>query len=111
MSLKEWLVKKSLAGKLPLWMYRLAGKKIGKLLNLKEDSEMSEELEGKKSWWKSKSILNGIVIVLIGTYETIRISLAPQLGWNIPAIPEFLYVILGAIGIYSRTVATSTIGK
>ncbi len=72
---------------------------------------MSDELkdgEGKK-WWKSKSILNGIVIVLIGTYETIWISLAPQMGWNLPAIPEFLYVVLGAIVIYTRTVADTKI--
>lgn len=111
MGLKTYLVSLALKGKLPKWMYRLAGKKIAKILDLKEDKEMTEELkngEGKK-WWKSKSILNGIVIVIIGTYETVRLSLAPQMGWNLPAIPEFLYVILGAIGIYSRKVADTKI--
>ena len=110
MGLKTWAVSLALRGKLPKFVYRMAGRKIAEILDLKEN-DMSEEMkegEGKK-WWKSKSILNGIVIVIIGTYETVRLSLAPQMGWNLPAIPEFLYVILGAIGIYSRKVADTKI--
>jgi len=56
-----------------------------------------------KKWYQSKAIWAGIVGVVIVAYNTLSTSL----GW--PAIPEFVYAILGAFGIYSRTVANTTI--
>ena len=108
MSLKSWIVKKAVTGKLPKWVYSFIGRQIAGKLDLTED-KMSELVDTKK-WYQSKSILNAIVIVIIGTYETVRMSLAPQFNWNIPAIPEFVYVILGAIGIYTRKIADTKIG-
>jgi hypothetical protein len=107
-SLKDWIVKKAITGKLPNWMYRLAGKKIAKILKL-EEGNMAENTETKK-WYRSKGVLTGVVTVLIGLYESVRITLAPQFGWTIPNIPEFLYVLLGALGVYSRVVADKKIG-
>ena len=68
-------------------------------------------MENNKPWYKSKGVITGIVTVLIGAYETIRVTLAPQLGWTIPDIPPIVYTILGALGIYSRVVATTNITK
>lgn len=64
-----------------------------------------------KSWWKSKGVITGIVTVIIGTYESVRVLLAPQMGWTLPDIPPLVYTILGALGVYSRVTATSTITK
>lgn len=61
--------------------------------------------EEKKPWWKSKTIWAGIVAVAISAYN----SAAVQFG--LPAIPDFVFALLGAFGIYSRTVASGTITK
>lgn len=58
-----------------------------------------------KSWYTSKTVLAAIISALIALYNTI----APQFGW--PAIPEFVYGILAALGIYSRITATATLTK
>ena len=84
---------------------KIAGKKIDKALGLQEGTPM----ENGKKWYQSKAVLAGITTVLIGAYETSRVALAPQLGWELPEIPPIVYTILGAIGIYSRVVATKTI--
>lgn len=59
-------------------------------------------MESKK-WYLSKGIWTGIVTAVLGLYLT----LAPQFGW--PAIPEYVFVVLGALGIYSRNVAVTAI--
>jgi len=87
-------------------VYRMIGKKIAKKLELKEGSPM----ENKKPWYQSKAVLAGIVTVLIGTYESTRLTLAPQLGWELPEIPPFVYTVLGAIGIYGRVSANTKVG-
>jgi hypothetical protein len=58
-----------------------------------------------KAWYLSKGIWTGIVTALLGAY----LSLAPQFGW--PQIPEFVFAILGALGIYTRATADSKITK
>jgi hypothetical protein len=85
---------------------KIAVKKAGKALDLKEGP-----MDSEKKWWKSKGVLTGIVVVLTGTYEAVRAQVAPQVGWNLPEIPGIVYTILGALGIYARTSATSTITK
>lgn len=85
---------------------KITGKAIAKKLDLKETKDM----DNKKQWWKSKAVLTGIVTIIIGAYETARISVAPQMGWNLPEIPPVVYTLLGGIGIYSRVVATKQIG-
>lgn len=58
---------------------------------------------GIKSWWQSKTIWAGIIAVLLAAYGTA----AAQFG--LPPVPEFVYGILGALGIYGRSVATREI--
>ena len=57
----------------------------------------------KKQWYKSKTIWSGIVAIIIAAYN----SAAASFGF--PAIPEFVYGLLGAVGIYGRTTANSSI--
>jgi hypothetical protein len=56
-----------------------------------------------KKWWQSKTVWAGVVAVLVAAYNTASTSFA------LPVIPEFVYGILAAFGIYSRTVSTTVI--
>lgn len=84
---------------------KIAAKKAANALGL-EDGPMDES----KKWYKSKGVITGIVTVLFGTYEAVKLSLAPQLGWTLPDIPPLVYTILGGLGVYSRVVASSKVG-
>ena len=87
------------------FLVKLVARKAAKALKL-EDGPMDET----KKWYKSKGVLTGILTVLFGTYEAVRATLAPQLGWNLPEIPALVYTVLGALGIYSRVVASEKVG-
>lgn len=84
---------------MPKWMAILVGKFLGRKIKL-EDGKMDE----KKPWYKSKTILTGIVAVLLATYTTA----ASQFG--LPAVPEWIFGILAGLGIYTRATATTKIG-
>lgn len=86
-------------------LVKLAAKKAAKMLKL-EEGPMDES----KKWYKSKGVITGIITVLIGTYEAVKVSVAPQVGWTLPDIPPLVYTILGALGVYARVVATSKVG-
>ena len=92
------------------WLKNLIAKKaagsLSKKLNLKEGP-----MEEGKSWYKSKGVITGITAVLLGTYEMVRLNLAPQFGWNVPEIPPVIFTFLGALGIYSRVTAGKIIQK
>lgn len=86
-------------------IYKMIGKVIAKKLDLQEG-----KMTDSKKWYKSKGVWTGIVTVLVALYQGIDTQIGPQVGFNLPDIPNFVYAILGAIGIYSRKVATTTIG-
>lgn len=56
-----------------------------------------------KRWFQSKGIITGVVTVLVASYSTA----SAQFG--LPPIPEWIFVILGGLGIYSRAVADTRI--
>jgi type IV secretory pathway VirB2 component (pilin) len=56
-----------------------------------------------KKWYLSKTIWTGIVAVILAAYSTA----AGQFG--LPAIPEWVFGILGAFGVYTRATATTTL--
>jgi len=87
------------------WIVELLAKRAAKKLNLQEGP-----MDEKKKWYQSKTVLAGIVTVLLGTYEAVKVSLAPQFGWTLPEIPGIVFTILGAFGIYSRVIADKKIG-
>ena len=84
---------------------KMVAKIVGRKLGLKEGP-----MDDKKKWYQSKTVLTGIVTVLVGTYEGVKLYLAPEFGWSLPEIPPYVYTILGALGIYSRSVASKKIG-
>ena len=57
-----------------------------------------------KKWYLSKGVLTGIVTGLLGIYATI----APNAGW--PSIPDWVFALLGGMGIYTRVTADTKIG-
>lgn len=60
---------------------------------------------GTKPWYLSKTVWAGIVAILVAAYNTASES------FGLPPIPDFVFVILGAFGIYGRTTAKETVGK
>lgn len=62
-----------------------------------------------KKWYLSKNIWTGIVSVLVGLYSLVAANLGPAFGFVLPIIPEWVFVILGALGIYTRATATKSI--
>lgn len=84
---------------IPDWLLRLFGRKIADKLDLQEGT-----LDGTKPWYQSKTIIASIVTAVMGLY----LAIAPQFHW--PTVPEWLFTILGAIGVYSRVTADSKIG-
>jgi hypothetical protein len=59
----------------------------------------------KKAWWQSKTILAGIATVALVAY-----SEASSI-FGLPPVPEYVYAILGALGIYGRMTAKAEVGK
>ena len=84
---------------MPKWIAYIVGKFIGNKLNLQEDTKM----DGSKKWYQSKTVWAGVVSVLIAGYS------AAASAFGLPVIPEWVFAILGTIGIYSRVTATNKI--
>lgn len=84
---------------IPDWVLKIFGHKIEDKLNLQEGN-----LDGTKPWYQSKTIWAGIVAALVGVYNSIAAVKA------LPPIPDWIFTILGAIGIYSRVTADTKIG-
>lgn len=62
-------------------------------------------METIKKWFTSKTVWAGIVAIAIAAYN----EAGKQFG--LPEIPDFVYGILGALGIYGRAVAKERLGK
>ena len=56
-----------------------------------------------KKWYLSKTIWTGVVAVLLAAYS------AAAAQFNLPAVPEFVFGILAAFGIYTRATATTVL--
>lgn len=62
-----------------------------------------------KPWYKSKLIWSGIITIGITVYNAFDASLSQTFNHHLPLIPDFVYGLLGAFGIYSRTVTNTAI--
>jgi len=80
-----------------------------KIILPKLTKEVKKFMETKK-WYESKTIWSGIIAILIAVYNTVRPLLAQYFGVYLPEIPDWVYTILGALGIYGRVVADKKIG-
>jgi len=64
----------------------------------------------KKKWWASKAVWAGVIAVLVTAYNTASGQFLNAEGASIlPAIPEFVFGILAAMGIYGRVSAKTEI--
>jgi len=86
--------------KLPNFVYTWIGKFAKGKLGLKEDKDM----EGTKKWYLSKGVWTAVVTGIVGIYMTVQ----PLVG--LPVIPEWVFALLGGLGIYSRVMADKKIG-
>lgn len=57
-----------------------------------------------KAWYQSKTIWAAIVTILITAWNAGVNSI-----FSLPVIPDFVYAILGFLGLYSRVTANSVI--
>ncbi len=85
---------------------KIAAKKADGVLGLEEGAAMDT-----KKWYKSKGVWAGVVSVLLGVYMGVDAQIAPQAGFDLPDIPEWVYVFLGALGVYGRAKADTVITK
>jgi hypothetical protein len=60
-------------------------------------------METTKAWWMSKTIWAGVLTVLLTAYN------AASETFGLPPVPDFVYAILGALGIYGRVEAKATV--
>lgn len=60
-------------------------------------------MDDTKKWWQSKGVWTGIVTATMGAYVT----LTPV--FHLPVVPEWIFALLGTLGIYTRVTATKTI--
>ena len=73
---------------------KLAGKFAAKKLNLQEG------IVETKSWYKSKTVWVSVVTGVLGIYLSIP---------GLPPVPEWLFALLGGLGVYTRVTATTKI--
>lgn len=62
-------------------------------------------MDDTKPWYKSKTVWAGVVAVLIGLYNSIGANLH-----TLPVIPDWVFALLGAVGVYGRATADTKIG-
>lgn len=60
-------------------------------------------MDGTKPWYQSKGVWVGVVSVVLAAYGTAAVQ------FNLPHIPEWIFSLLGAAGIYSRVTADTKI--
>ena len=84
---------------IPDWLLKIAGHKIADKIDLQEEKNMET-----KPWYKSKTIISSIVAALIGIYNAVG-------GIKgLPPIPDYVFTVLAAIGVYGRVTSDTKIG-
>lgn len=84
--------------------FKLLGKFLGSKLKLEDN------MEDSKKWYKSRSVWAGVVAVLVTVYNSVGANLGPQFDFSLPVIPEWVFAVLGGIGVYGRVDADKKIG-
>lgn len=100
MGLKSWIATKAIQGKLPLWVYRVVGKRLGKALKWEET--MAEE--STKIKWKSKTVWAAIITAVLGGIQPVSAALGHPI-----AVPLWIIEVLSGIGLYSLRTANTKI--
>lgn len=84
---------------------KMIGRKVSAELKLEEG-----KVDDKKPWYKSKSVLSGVLAVAVVVYNAAREPLGANFGTNLPPIPEWLIAFLSGVGVYGRVTADKKIG-
>lgn len=72
---------------------------------------MKNKLKNKKPWYKSKTIISAIVILILGIYNSLQPYLLEHYSIILPTVPEWIYSLLATLGIRYRITASTKIGK
>ena len=70
---------------------------------------------GEKKWFQSKTIIAGVIAVVLGIYDAASAGLSAGCGtaealcYHLPMVPTWVFSLLGAFGIYGRTVSNTVI--
>lgn len=94
MSLKSWIAIKAVQGKLPLWMYRIAGKRASKILKL-EEVKMGETTVEKTPWYKSKAKWAAVCMAVVGCVQPVSTAFGHPVQ-----VPLWVIEFLTGLGIY-----------
>ena len=89
MSIKGWLGKKFLQGKLPSFVYRFIGRRLADKIHL-------EDTMDTKRWYASKTLWTAVVAAILGAIQPISGALGHPI-----VIPNWVYEILAGFGLYS----------
>lgn len=103
MSLKAWIAKKAIEGKLPNWAYRLIGKRLAKKLHWGD--KMADQLP-TKPWYQSKAVWAAIVTAFLGAVQPVSAAMGHPI-----AVPLWIIEVLTGLGLYGLRTATTTIGS
>ncbi len=94
MGIKSWLLIKTIQGKLPLWIYRLIGKKLAQKLNLGEDT-MAVETNTPKPWYQSKAKVSAIIMAVVALIQPVSTAFGHPYQ-----VPLWVIEALTGLGIY-----------
>ena len=68
-----------------------------------------------KKWYASKVIISGVIAVIVAVYNSALTGLSANCGIegglcvHLPMIPDWIFGILAAFGVYGRVTATTVI--
>jgi hypothetical protein len=68
-------------------------------------------MDPTKPWYASKAVWATLLTSLLGLYEVLGTYTLPTFGIHVPTPPDFIYFVLGSVGLYGRISATKTIGS
>jgi len=83
----------------PDWLLKLIGKQVANKLELQEDKNMES-----KPWYKSQTIWTAVIAGVLGIYGAVS-TIHP-----LPPIPEWVYTLLGAVGLHGLRTAATKVG-
>lgn len=87
------------------FMAKMAGKYVAGKLNLQGDDKMNET----KPWYQSKTIWSDVATIAVSIVGFVDVHFT---GGKIAGTPYYqgILALLGGMGIYTRSTATSKIG-
>lgn len=103
MSLKNWLLEKAITGKLPLWVYRLIGRRVADKLNLLEGNNMGSDKD-IQPWYRQRTKWIAILAAVLASIQPVSTAFGHPVQ-----VPLWVYEFLAGVGLYTlRSAVEST---